>query len=147
MPWVTADFLGKKVQFSNEKTRFALWAEEDTLKLVRDSYRQDNCKTQSEFIEKAVRFYTGYLHAKEDTYLPGILSDILEGTLGIMANRIGKLLFKQSVELGILSHIIAADTDVDQATLQRLRGRCVNDVKRTNGQIEFKDILQFQREA
>jgi len=49
--------------------------------------------------------------------------------------------------LGIPSHIIAADTDVDQVTLERLRGRCVNDVKRTNGQIQFKDILQFQREA
>ena len=60
-----------------------------------------------------MRFYTGYLHAKEDTYLPSTLSDILEGTLDVMANRIGKLLFKQSVELGILSHIIAADTDVD----------------------------------
>ncbi len=71
----------------------------------------------------------------------------MEGTLGVMANRIGKLLFKQSVELGILSHIIAADTDIDQATRQRLRGRCVDDVKRTNGQIQFKDILQFQRKA
>ncbi len=131
----------------SEKTRFALWAEKDTLKLVRDNYQQDNCKTQSEFIERAVRFYTGYLHAKEDTFLPTTLSDILEGTLGVMAHRIGKLLFKQSVELGILSHIIAADTDIDQATLQRLRGRCVDDVKRTNGQIQFKDILQFQREA
>ncbi len=131
----------------SEKTRFAFWAEKGTLKLVRDNYQQDNCKTQSEFIEKAMRFYTGYLHAERDDYLPGILSDILEGTLGVMANRIGRLLFKQSVELGILSHIIAADTDVDQATLERLRGRCVDDVKRTNGQIPFKDILQFQREA
>ncbi len=99
-------------------------------------------------MEKALRFYCGYVRTRDDQcFLPSTLSDILEGTLGVMANRIGRLLFKQSVELGILSHIIAADTDVDQATLQRLRGRCVNDVKKTNGQIEFKDILQFQREA
>ncbi len=83
----------------------------------------------------------------DQVYLPGVLSDILEGTLGVMAHRIGRLLFKQSVELGILSHIIAADTDVDQGTLQRLRGRCVDDVKRTNGQVQFKDILQFRWEA
>lgn len=37
-------------------------------------------------------------------------------------------------------------TEVDQETLERLRVRCVNDVKRTNGQIRFKDILQFQKE-
>lgn len=67
--------------------------------------------------------------------------------MGVMADRMGRLLFKQSVELGILTHIIAADTDIDQVTLEKLRGRCVNDVRRTNGQIAFKDILQFQREA
>lgn len=130
-----------------DKTRFALWAGKDTLKLVRDNYKQDNCKTQSEYIEKAVRFYTGYLHAQTESYLPTMLSDILEGTLGTMADRIGKLLFKLAVEESMLMHIIAADTDVDQPTLRKLRGRCVDDVRRTNGQIAFKDILQFQREA
>ncbi len=130
------------------KDKYAFWLTPETKAEVARLYTEDNCASQSEFVEKALQFYCGYVRTKGDqSYLPRILSDELEGTIGIMANRIGRLLFKQSVELGILSHIIAADTDVDQATLQRLRGRCVNDVKQTNGQIEFKDILQFQREA
>ena len=64
-----------------------------------------------------------------------------------MANRIGRLLFKMAVEISMMMHIIAADTEIDQETLERLRVRCVNDVKRTNGQIRFKDILQFQKET
>lgn len=40
---------------------------------------------------------------------------------------------------------IASDTDVDVPTLDRLRGRCVMDAKRTNGTISFKDILKFQK--
>ena len=131
-----------------EKSRHTLWITTDTWSKVRSHYHEDNCTTQNEFVEKALLFYIGYLDTAGDRpYLPRILSDELEGTVGVMANRIGRLLFKQSVELGILSHIIAADTDVDQITLKRLRGRCVDDVRRTNGQIEFKDILQFQREA
>lgn len=130
------------------KDKYAFWLTPETKAEVARLYTEDNCASQSEFVEKALRFYCGYVRTRDDQcFLPSVLSDILEGTMGVMADRIGRLLFKQSVELGILSHIIAADTDVDQITLQRLRGRCVNDVKKTNGQIEFKDILQFQREA
>lgn len=130
------------------KDKYAFWLTPETKAEVARLYTEDNCASQSEFVEKALQFYCGYVRTRDDQcFLPSTLSDILEGTLGVMANRIGRLLFKQSVELGILSHIIAADTDADQATLERLRGRCVNDVMRTNGQIQFKDILQFQREA
>ena len=31
---------------------------------IEDTYRSDNCKSQSEFIEKAVEFYLGYLNTK-----------------------------------------------------------------------------------
>ena len=130
------------------KEKYAFWLEQETKEEIRAIYTEDNCRSQSEFVEKAIRFYCGYVRTKGDvSYLPRILSDELEGTVGVMANRIGRLLFKQSVELGILTHIIAADTDIDQITLNKLRNRCVDDVKRTNGQIAFKDILQFQREA
>ena len=130
------------------KKKYAFWLSQETKDELSQIYTEDNCASQSEFVEKALKFYSGYVRTKGDrSYLPRILSDELEGTVGVMANRIGRLLFKQSVELGILSHIIAADTDVDQITLKKLRGRCVDDVRRTNGQIEFKDILQFQREA
>ena len=130
------------------KKKYAFWLSQETKEEIAAIYTEDNCTSQSEFVEKAVKFYCGYVKTKGDySYLPRILSDELEGTVGVMANRIGRLLFKQSVELGILSHIIAADTDVDQITLNKLRNRCVDDVRRTNGQIQFKDILQFQKEA
>lgn len=130
------------------KNKYAFWLTPETKVEVSRLYAEDNCASQSEFVEKALQFYCGYVRTKGDqSYLPRILSDELEGTVGVMAHRIGKLLFKQSVELGILSNILAADTDIDQTTLQKLRGRCVDDVRRTNGQISFKDILQFQREV
>ena len=130
------------------KKKYAFWLSQETKDELSQLYTEDNCASQSEFVEKAVKFYCGYVKTKGDqSYLPRILSDELEGTVGVMANRIGRLLFKQSVELGILSHIIAADTDVDQVTLRKLRGRCVDDVRHTNGQIQFKDILQFQKEV
>ena len=46
--------------FENKK-KFPLWAYPDTLEKVEELYREDNCRSQSEFIEKAVNFYIGYL--------------------------------------------------------------------------------------
>ena len=51
----------------------------------------DNCSTRNEFVEKAIRFYSGYLdteHANE--YLPRVLADVLEGKLGALGNRMGR---------------------------------------------------------
>lgn len=55
------------------KQKFALWAYPDTLEAVEKQYRQDNCRSKSEFIEKAVHFYVGYIcSADKSDYLPHI---------------------------------------------------------------------------
>ena len=130
-----------------DKNRHTIFLPDEVWETVKEHYRADGCSSKNEYIEKAIRFYTGYRDAEDaGKYLTPVLTEVLEGTLGVVANRMGRLLFKHSVELAIMSHLIAADTAVDQATMERLRGRCVEDVKRTNGQITFKDILQFQKE-
>ena len=81
------------------KEKFALWITPEAKKEVEAHYRQDNCKNQSEYIEKAIRFYSGYLDTKHaEEYLPRILSDVLEGKLGAFGKRMGHLLFKQAVD-------------------------------------------------
>lgn len=131
---------------SSRKTRFSLWISGDVLERVKAEYAGENCKTQSEFIEKAIEFYLAYLAAdKTDAYLPVATASVIEGTLTGFENRISKLLFKLSVEQAMMMNIIAYDTDIDQVQLDRLRGKCVADVKRTNGQINFKDVLKYQK--
>ena len=130
-----------------DKYKFALWLNPETLEQVRGWYQADGCRSQSEFIEKAVRFYCGYLAAGlTGDYLPRVLSSLWEGQLGLFADRLAKLLYKLAVEEAILSHLIAADSELDEEGLDKLRGRCVRDVNRTNGQLSFKEILRFQKE-
>ena len=129
----------------NEKERHTVWLDNSVWNIVKDHYRADNCTTQNEYIEKAIRFYTGYLDAQNaDAYLPRVLAQLWEGQLDMLGDHVGKLLFKAAVEQDICNHILAADTDIDQETLDRLRGRCVREVKESNGRISFKDALQFQ---
>lgn len=55
--------------FENKK-KFPLWAYPDTLEKVEELYREDNCRSQSEFIEKAVNFYIGYLTSEDKKRIP-----------------------------------------------------------------------------
>lgn len=128
------------------KNRHTVWLTDEAWKMVGDQYKDDNCSTQNEYIEKAIRFYAGYRNAECDGYyLPNALSYILEGSLTALGDRIGRLLFKLSVEESMMMHIIAHDTDINLETLKKLRDKCVQDVMQTHGQISFKDILKFQK--
>ncbi len=128
------------------KEKFALWITPEAKQEVESHYKKDNCKSQSEYNEKAVRFYSGYLdtgHA--DEYLPRILSEVLDGKLGALGDRVGRLLFKLAVDDAVMTNLVAATSDVDLDTLKKLRAKCVREVKETNGMIDFEDALKYQK--
>ena len=105
-----------------------------------------NCKSRSEFIEKSLHFYTGYL-GTEDTseYLSDALVATLRGIVADSTNRTNCLLFKCAVEQGIMAHTIAAHFGDAMEDRRALRGYVTDEVKRTNGQIRFEDAQDIQR--
>ena len=126
--------------------RFQLWVKPSTLELVGRYMEDDNCSSQSEFIEKAVLFYTGYLSAKENkTYLPNIVTSTLKGIVAESDNKQSRLLFKLAVEMAMMMNLLAASQEVDKVSLERLRGECVKEVKRLNGSFSFEDALDWQK--
>ena len=48
-----------------EKIKFALRMSPETQRLVKEMYPRDNCRTQNEFIEKAIRFYSGCVSGQD----------------------------------------------------------------------------------
>ena len=131
---------------ADNKIKFPLWLTPECKQIVEDNYREDQCQSRSEFIEKAIWFYSGFLHAeKADRYLPKVLQQILSGTLDRFAERIGRQLFKLAVEQNVNNHILASDTDIDARSYQKMRGLSMEEVKRTNGKIDFEDALLSER--
>ena len=61
------------------------------------------------------------------------------------AERIGRQLFKLAVEQNVNNHILASDTDTDARNYQKMRGLSMEEVKRTNGKIDFEDTLLSER--
>ena len=131
---------------SDVKKKHAFWLTSETKDLVEQVYAADNCKSQSEFVEKAIQFYAGYLNTKNaSAFLPEVLSTILIGIMDDFAQRMGRMLYKLSVEQNLCNHILTADTDMDQRTYQLMRDRSVREVDSTNGRITFKEVLDFQK--
>ena len=129
-----------------DKSRHTVWLSDEAWNQISLHYREDNCTFQNEYIEKAIRFYTGYLDTQNaSAYLPRILSDVLEGKLDALGNRMGRLLFKLAVEQSMTANILASDINADLDDVEKLRSRCVREVKQINGEIKFEDALKYQK--
>jgi len=128
------------------KEKFALWVYPETMEKVRKTYKDADCRSQSEFIEQAINFYWGHLSADENTnYLAPAIQSSLNATLNGMENRFSRLLFKLAVEMSMTMHIMAWQFDVPEENIQALKGYCVEEVKRLNGRISFEKAFEHQK--
>ena len=50
-----------------------------------------------------------------------------------------------AVELNMMMNVLASELDVTPEALERLRGRCIQEVKKTGGAITFTDAVKYQR--
>lgn len=131
---------------TENKTRTAVWFTPSVIQRMDSWLEADNCKTRSEFIEKALRFYMGYLGSNDTTeYLSKALVETIRGTLEDHNHRLCCLLFKWCVELNMMCHTIAAHFRADPVDRYELRRYATDEVKRTNGQISFSNALDAQR--
>lgn len=138
-----------QVASGNSKQRFGLKIFPETLEIVDLLYQHDNCSSRSEFIEKAIRFYCGYLLNKEHTATEFIalpLAEITEGIVKGSEQKLSRALFKIAVELGALTHMLAALNNIEDETLFKLRQMCTDEVRRINGVINFEKAVRYQRE-
>lgn len=130
----------------DNKKRTAVWLTPGVIHRMDGWLKENNCKTRSEFIEKALRFYMGYLGSEDTTeYLSQALVTTLQGIVGDNENRIRSVMFKQAVELNMMSHTIAAHFRADPIDRRELRAFAIEEVKRTNGQVSFDHALDVQR--
>lgn len=128
------------------KDRIPLWLYPSTITTMDALLEKDNCKSRSEFIEKAIRFYSGYISAEDSLkFLPTAITSTMSGIVSTSENRIARMMFKLAVEMSMMMNILASNAEVDEALLRKLRGKCVSDVKKSIGTVNFEEVLKFQK--
>ena len=64
------------------KTRMAAYFQPETIKKIEQEYREDNCSSKTEFIEKAVKFYIGYLSEEDNiNYLSPMITETVKAQI------------------------------------------------------------------
>ncbi len=128
---------------SEQRIKFALRITPELQKLVVDLCPRDNCQSQNEFIERAIRFYAGYLSAQDATdFLSSALLSVLKGAVQDSEHRLSRNLFKQAAELGTLTRVLSTYEGIDGLNLSKIRGRVIQDLKRTNGMLRLEEAIR-----
>jgi metal-responsive CopG/Arc/MetJ family transcriptional regulator len=128
------------------KDKFVVFIDPDTIKRADELYERDGCKCRSDYIDRAIKFYSGYVVTNNYAeYFPETITTALESMLNDFENRMASLLFKLAVEISMTLHVTAATNEIDQEEMSRLRGMCVNEVKKLNGKVSFEDAVKKQK--
>ena len=130
----------------DNKKSTTIWLRPSVIRRMDAWMEEANCRSRSEFIEKAVLFYIDHLAAADGrSILPNAMLSSMKSIVAESDNRICRLLFKMAVELAVTMNVVAANSDIDDITLERLKGECVKEVKRLNGNFTFRDANDWQR--
>ncbi len=128
------------------KHKIAVYLHPETMKQLEQVYREDGCRSRTEFIEKAVRFYLAYLSASDSqSLLPNSFLSNMKSIVAESDNRVSRLLFKLAVEMAMMVNLLASISDVDDLMLDRLRGECVKEIKKLNGAFSLEEAVKWQR--
>lgn len=132
----------------SEKVRTGFYIEKEVLDRADELLKYANVRSRNEFVSEALKFYIGYLNSrKAENYLLQSISSVLTSTVQDTENRLARMDFKIAVELSMLAHMIAyhSENKIDENTFRRLHAKCVEEVKRLNGAVEFDDAYKYQK--
>ena len=136
----------ENIKDQKNKHKFALYASDEVLDIARELYEQDNCRSVSEFICKAIQFYGGFVtnsNLNKD-YVPQVVMSTLKALMRDSENRHSGALFRIAVEISMIKNLLAFRHGISEAPLNKLRNDCISEVKKINGTISYEDAIRWQ---
>ena len=130
---------------ADEKVKFLMRIDPATDRKIKNAIPLSNCRSQNEFVEKALQFYCDYV-ASQDCFsvLPPMLVAAIRATVQNSESHICRLPFKLAVEMDMMMNVLAAAMEIPEEQLRDLRGRCVQEVKKTHGMISFDGAVEIE---
>lgn len=130
----------------SEKSRYSLWLSNEGMKKADAIYQLDHCRSRSEFVDRAIRFYCGYVESSiAEDYIADVFVQTIFPKIDAIKKDLVKSIYNMALQLSMLIHFEAASCDYSDEDLRLLRNKCVADVKRTLGVIDFEKAIHYQR--
>ncbi len=131
----------------NKKEKVPIWMYPDMIKRADATYPLHEISSRSEFVCKAVEFYLGFLQSESSQeYVNKTTLSFLENQMGKLEARICRQLFRMCVEYSLMANVTAGQVKgMTDELMEKLRKKCVADVKSTIGNIRYDRIYAFQQ--
>ena len=128
------------------KKRVGIYLTEKTLEICDSNIERFDVKSRSDLVELAIN----YLIASNDTEINNNIitprqESSIRGAVRSSEKNISTMLIKLAVEIDMMMHVTAATNDIDETTLNKLRGECVQEVKSSLGRINFDSAVRIQK--
>ena len=128
------------------KKKYAYWMRPSMVEEIEEMMPYADADSKSEFVNKAVEFYIGYLRQQRNIdYLAPVISDTIKNEIESVERHLSEMLFKVAVEQAINSNIIAAEFNITKDSIYVLRDSCAKAVSETNGILTFDDAYDWQK--
>ncbi len=113
---------------------------------VKQSYRKDGCRSLTEFMERAVIYYLGYVNSENITdYLSPTIMSSVKAASDENTKRITRILFKLAVEIAIMNNLVAASLNLNEEQINILRHECEREVRKLSGDFNMNDAIRWQK--
>ena len=127
-------------------TRVGIYIDQNLLDRCDENLSKTNARSRSEFISDAIEMYLSWLASKDTSkVLTPALENVIGAKIATTENHIARVIFKQSVEIAMMMHVIAGAFQIDEDNLDRLRGLCVDEVSKIGGRFKFEDAVRIQK--
>lgn len=135
-----------KVKNNFKKDKYTIWFYPSTSEKIDSNLKLANCSTRSEFLEKAIDFYTGYLHAESDQEYLGItIKNLLEGYINVLRRNTSEAFLRSSASTMFLAALIAPLCNTDPEELNDIYAWSVRKIKETNGVVDLSKVPHSSR--
>ena len=129
------------------KVRPTLRVDPKTAQRVEQWYKAANCRSQNEFMERAINFYADYIEMNDNNdLLPQALQSYLDGRLDQLENRMSSLLYKQAVTLDTGMSVLVDCVHLDEVYLRKKRAESAARVKKLNGHLQLEQMAKRAQE-
>lgn len=130
----------------NNETKFTVYMTQSVRDMVEKNYKSDNCRNRSEYISKAIEYYSGHLATKEnDQFISTKVASLLRSIINEKQNRIEHVVFKLAVELAVTMNVVVAANNVNPETIPKLRHACIEVLKNSKGLFTIEDAYDWQK--
>lgn len=126
-----------------KRVKSGLAVTEHHLKRIDENLRRAKATSRNDFVEQAIDHYVGYLNAEDSSdYIGELLSAELDRRISHFTKTFSTNQYKTSVQLAIISHILANAFDFNREYINNLFRQCQQEVKQLDSVPDFARICE-----